>query len=235
MIRLAIKMTIKMMISEVFMKTSFLNISLFILAVFTTHSNGFQSVNFCKLKRDRCKGAYDSLTHKYTEICQRPICKNDFPYHCTFNYCTKKEADCDLKFKVDFHKGQFVNKKITEIKECWTMKKNSIKKEEFCLNGKSCKFKSSFGMVDVRCHCPAKYSYECSEGYCTVDSETCEVLNSYKFESKVDFNQCMNGNKIFYQEKFLLNFFSEVKDAFYFTYSIHPVIQKISENYMKYI
>ena len=189
------------------MKTSFLYISL-ILAAFTTHSNGFQSVNFCKLKRDRCKGTYDSRTHKYTEICQRPMCKNDFPYHCVFNYCTKKEADCDLKFKVAFHKGQLVNKKITEIKECWAMKKKSINKEEFCLNGKSCQFKSSFGLVDMRCHCPVEYSYECGKEYCTVDSVTCEVLSSYKIESKIELNQCMNGNKIFYQGKFLLNFFS---------------------------
>ncbi len=177
-----------------------------IVAVLTSHLNGFKTVDLCKLKKDRCRGAYDSNTHKYSETCQRQKCKNDFPYQCTFNYCSKTEADCDLKFKVIYHKSQFVDLKITGIKECWMMKKDSINRQEICLNGKNCQFKSSIGLIDMRCQCPIKYSFECGQDYCTIDSETCDALNTLKSETKFEFNQCMNSNKIFIQKKFLFHF-----------------------------
>ncbi len=129
-------------------------------------------------------------------------CNKNHSYKCEVDLCSLNRITCDDYYdfkRYNAFRSLFILKKFqAKIQKC---EKFKLTTKDYCLNNSSCFRKQSlitrngFKTIKIKvdCTCKKKYSFKCSDKYCTLDKTYCDLLNlRLKYQKKLNKTETQN-------------------------------------------
>ena len=162
--------------------------------------NDLKKLNICQKQSKIC-----ILNEKHGTIyCEESKCKNDNPFDCSHNYCTKNQETCHEILKMTSLVRSMSFMHISHLKKyrdflsgipACSKQNVEYNPQALCFRGTKCVRSefliTSFGLISVNqtaeCPCKHDFSYQCNANFCAKSIHECNslsFLNNYQINER---------------------------------------------------
>ena len=187
-------------------------INFFVLFFLISEIFSLKTSDICTNKQQQCKGFYD-FGYNYNQRCERINCQGKYGYECREDYCTVDKQTCTEFIKTSHLIKSIKSSKLFDIKmkqlqtfingfKVCPMIEFNLESNDVCINGQNCFYVEKYSNRNLKnifskqaiCPCSGSHSYQCGDGFCTVHSNACEVLE--QDHNLREFKSCGNHKKL---------------------------------------